>query len=705
MIARRLYRVASLLLGVGVIVAAWPALADSDILPRPAKETPLPGPGFRLAAGSRIVVPVGDAAAADAGRYLSAELAPAIGRALPLAVAAVPRKNDIVIATERSATPGAEAYRLTVDAANIRITAGAGAGLFYGAVSAWDLLTAVSGGRPVPAVAVDDAPRFAWRGIMLDSARHMQSVVYIEKLIDTLALHKFNRFHWHLTDDQGWRIEIPGFPRLTGIGAWRKAVFPDTRDPRTNAAGLYGGFYTQAQIREVVAYAAARHVTIVPEIDLPGHATALLAAYPELGVPGVKPEPVTSDWGLLPEVVNVDEKTLATIERILDRVMDLFPGQYIHLGGDEADKTQWHASPSVQARMKALGIKDEDALERWFIARLARHLAEKGRTLIGWDEIQDGNDAGDLPKDAVVMTWHAGAAAGKALDGGHRMLMAQSPVYYLNNRQQNTADEAPGWTDIITAERIYKNNPVPAGVSDEAAMRVMGVQAQLWTERVRKEAWATSLLFPRAAAVAEVGWTAAARLDWPDFQKRMVTQRARYGMLGLTVGGPSTPVTAAAPLAATRRTSLQLDFCDPQATGLVLEGPEGDAERLRAYNRQPCWIWRAADLSSARMITVTAAALPFNYRLGSKAPVATRPEPSTPGGEIVVRRDAIDGPIVASFPLRDLRFGTERAFRDPLERIGGVHDLYLTVTGQPIDSRMPLDRRAPLIALKDVAIG
>lgn len=698
MILRRSGCIAFVLLATGSVVLPRSAVLAADIIPRPAKETPIAATGFILSETARIIVPLDDNAAAKAGEYLSAKLAQTLRRNVPILIGAPSQAGDITIASDAAAPADGEAYSLKVAGGVIRVTARSDAGLFYGAVSAWDLLTAQGNNSPVPAVAIEDAPRFAWRGIMLDSSRHMQSVEYIKQLIDVMALHKFNRLHWHLTDDQGWRIEISQYPRLTSVGAWRKAVGPDVRDPRTNAKGMYGGYYTQAQIRDIVAYAAIRHVVIVPEVDLPGHATALLAAYPRLGVPEFKPEPVASDWGLLPEVVNVDPATLKTLEDILDKVMDLFPGEYIHLGGDEADKAQWRGSPSVQARMKALGIKDEDALERWFISQLGKHVTARGRTLIGWDEIQEGENPSDLAKDTVVMTWHAGPAARKALDGGHRVVMAQAPTYYLNNRQQNTADEPPGWTDIISTERIYKNNPMPPGVSDEAAARVFGVQAQIWTERVRKEEWATRLLFPRASAVAEVAWTPANRLDWDDFRQRMVAQQRRYAELGMGSTGPisSAPAATKSP---TLRTSLQLDFCDGNATGLVVEGPHNETERLRVFNRKPCWIWRKADLSSIKSVSLRAAKLPFNYRLGNKAPIASRPTPHSAGGEIELHRDSADGPILATMLLSDFGQTKEHQFLAPIAAATGLHDLYVVVTGEPIDSRKPLTQRPELVAL------
>ena len=274
------------------------------------------------------------------------------------------------------------------------IAASSDAGLLYGAVSLWQLMTSDDGRGPVrlAAIHIADQPHFAWRGMLLDSARHFQSPAFINQTIDWMALHKLNVLQWHLTDDEGWRLPVKGWPRLTGVGAWRipASVGPPPRDPKTGALRLYGGFYTREQIRAIVAHAKARNVTIVPEIEMPGHAVAALLAYPQLSAGPPPPRSAESDWGLLPYAYGVDDKVFAFLDDVLGEVIDLFPGRYVAIGGDEVPLDIWKASPAAQARMKALGLADESALQNYFIRRIDGYLATHGRRLIGWEEILKG---------------------------------------------------------------------------------------------------------------------------------------------------------------------------------------------------------------------------------------------------------------------------------------------------------------------------
>jgi hexosaminidase len=427
-------------------------------------------------------------------------------------------------------SPSGEGYVLRIDGDFIRISARDPRGLFYGSVTLWQLLTQQTGkvdSIAVPQLVITDRPRFAWRGVMLDSARQFQSPQFIKRFIDELSLAKINTFHWHLTDDQGWRIEINHHPRLTEVGAWRRPAGAAGTDARGQSV-RYGGYYSQAEIRDIVQYAAARYVTIVPEIDMPGHMQAAIAAYPQLGSAGDTPV-VSADWGVHAYLLNPDDATIAFMDDVLDEVLALFPGTFIHVGGDEAVKDQWKASAHVQARMRELGLANEDALQGWFIGRLQSHLAVHGRRLIGWDEILEG----DVPADAAVMSWRGAKGGIEAAGKGHDVVMAPSPDLYLDHLQGSGADEPSGRPDLRTLADIYAFEPVPATMDAASAKHVLGAQANLWTEHMRTTAMVEHAAFPRVAALADVLWSPAATHDWHGFVVRLAAQMDRYASRGV----------------------------------------------------------------------------------------------------------------------------------------------------------------------------
>jgi len=332
---------------------------------------------------------------------------------------------ELVLSPSASVTD-TEGYTLDVRTTGIRIEARAGAGLFYGAMTAAQLLsTDVQGATPsvtVRCMHIEDFPRFKWRGLMLDPARHFLSVVEVKTMIDQMSQHKLNVLHLHLTDDQGWRLQIKRYPELTTIGAWRKP--PASGTPPAGGwpgvdHGVYGGFYTQEDIRDLVAYAGARYITVIPEIDMPGHAQAVVAAHPQLSVLGGHPE-VSTNWGVNYYLYNTNADSLRFVENVLDEVMDLFPGRYIHLGGDEAIKTQWKTSSAIQSQMKALGLPNEEALQSWFMEQIGRYLADHGRTMVGWDEILQGG----VPSTATVMSWRGTQGAITAARLGHDVVLS-----------------------------------------------------------------------------------------------------------------------------------------------------------------------------------------------------------------------------------------------------------------------------------------
>lgn len=431
---------------------------------------------------------------------------------------------------------GPEGYRLMVKPNGIVIAGAKPAGVFYGVQTLRQLFPAASFGKGLPAggvtalpsVEIEDKPRFAWRGMHLDVARHFMPKEEVMRYLDLMALHKLNTFHWHLTDDQGWRLEIKRYPKLTSVGAWRK----DTQtswDPPTFEGKPHGGFYTQKDAREIVAYAAARHITVVPEIEMPGHAQAAIAAYPELGNTKKQLE-VLNGWGVNADVFSVDDTTIRFLQNVLDEVMTIFPSRFIHIGGDEVPKTQWKVSPTAQAKMQALGLKDEDGLQSWFVHEMDTYLTGKGRRLIGWDEILEGG----LAPGAAVMSWRGiegGIAAAKA---GHDMVMASSTHLYLDYYQsRDIAREPHAIGGFIPLSRVYAFEPVPAELTPEEAKHVLGVQAQIWTEYIPTFKAVEYMAYPRACALAEIAWSPAETRDYADFLVRLEPHLERLRAMGV----------------------------------------------------------------------------------------------------------------------------------------------------------------------------
>jgi hexosaminidase len=505
------------------------AAARGGVIPLPAEIVPGIG-SFSVGPGTLIRVSQGDRAADAAARYLVELWTRTNGLTLPVAIAAggsAPANLDSIAFRRRDGL-GSEAYELNVAPHRITVTAGTAAGLFYGAVTLWQLLPPGSTTGRIPAQSIRDAPVFAWRGLMLDSARHFQSPAFIRSMIDWMAWHKLNVLHWHLTDDQGWRLEIRKYPRLTSVGAWRV-------DP---SGARYGGFYTQDEVRDIVRFAAARHVQIIPEIEMPGHATAAIAAYPELGVAalaaGVPPAaapalPVSANWGVHTHLFNLEPDTFSFLENVLTEVIELFPAGYVHIGGDEAVKDEWNASAEVQARARQLGIHDSDALQAYFTQRIGRYLAAHGRRIIGWDEILRPG----LRKDAIVMSWHGVSGSRAAAMAGNDTILAPWPTLYFDNRQSTLPTEPPGRLKVISLEDVYRFEPQDATLDAIRQHHVLGIEASLWSEHIQTDERVQWMALPRAAAVAEVAWSSAERRRWPDFLGRLVPMFARYRAFGL----------------------------------------------------------------------------------------------------------------------------------------------------------------------------
>jgi hexosaminidase len=416
---------------------------------------------------------------------------------------------------------GKEGYRLSVAPGQVTLRAAAAPGLFY-AFQTLRQLIPTQDECSIPCLEIEDKPRFAWRGAMMDSCRHFVPLNGVFRFIDLLARHKLNSFHWHLTDDQGWRIEIQRYPKLTEIGGWRRDTLVGHYNDNTERArydGIpHGGFYTQAEIKRVVAYAAARHITVVPEIEMPGHAQAAVAAYPELGNHPDVPVEVSRTWGIHFDVYNAEESTLRFMQNVLDEVLDLFPSEFIHIGGDECPKKQWHESAAAQARMRALGLKDEEELQSYFVRRMDAFLFARGRRLIGWDEILEGG----LAPRAAVMSWRGEEGGITAANAGHDVVMAPTTYTYLDYYQ--VADQAAEPLTIggfLPLEKVYGYDPIPDAIPADKAHHVLGAQGQLWAEYIDTQDKLDHMMFPRLCALAEVVWTPKERKDYAGFLARL----------------------------------------------------------------------------------------------------------------------------------------------------------------------------------------
>ncbi len=522
------------------LLAALALVAPQDsglsVVPQPVHLARTPG-AFVLTARAVITT---DPAMRDVGYALADYVLPATGYRLPVRASGGGATAVISIRTDSAlARLGDEGYRLRVTPSGVTIRAFKPAGAFYAVQTLRQLLpveifrqarvAAVT--WSIPAVTIEDSPRFPWRGAHLDVARHFMPKEFVKKYIDLLALHKLNRFHWHLTDDQGWRIEILRYPRLTQVGAWRTQTLvgrPDEDTTKWTFDGRpHGGFYTQDDVREIVAYARARFVTVVPEIEMPGHSQAAIAAYPELGNTGDTVHVWTS-WGVSENILNPDDRTVRFYQDILTEVMGLFPSRWIHVGGDEADKAQW-------LTFRRLSLPDAQALQSWFIRQMDDFLTAHGRALIGWDEILEGG----LAPNAVVMSWRGTEGGIAAAQAGHDVVMTPGSHTYLDHYQSlDTASEPLAIGGFLPIDTVYSYEPVPDALTAAEGRHVLGAQAQMWTEYVPDSRHAEYMIFPRLCALAEVVWTPRDRKDFAGFTARLGTHLRRLAILDVNYRRP-----------------------------------------------------------------------------------------------------------------------------------------------------------------------
>ncbi len=509
------------------------------IVPRPARVDGRNG-WFELKPASRVLC-AGPGAEAVA-ELLAEYLRPATGYELPVGQGEQGQAGDIVVVASGEPAPDdagfvPEAYAIEVGEA-ARLEAESPAGLARAIQALRQLFPAEVFAADVqrvewriPCLRIEDAPRFRWRGLHLDVARHFFSVEEVCRFIELAAMHRYNIVHLHLTDDQGWRIEIKKHPRLTEVGSVRAGtvVGHGRHRPWRLDHQPYGGYFTQEDIKSLVAFAARRHVTLVPEIDMPGHMQAAIAAYPELGNTGQPLEP-RCHWGISHNILNVEPGTVRFMQDVLDEVVALFPSRFIHVGGDEAPKQQWADSERAQQRMAELGLKSEEELQSWFIRQMDEHLQSHGRRLIGWDEILEGG----LAPGATVMSWRGEKGGIAAAQQGHDVVMAPGHHVYFDHYQAEPRSEEPlAIGGMSTTEHVYAYEPVPAELADGQAHRVLGAQGQLWTEYIGHVRQLEYMTYPRACALAEVLWRKPEEKRYTDFLERLAEHRQRLAVLGV----------------------------------------------------------------------------------------------------------------------------------------------------------------------------
>jgi hexosaminidase len=510
---------------------------DYQVIPLPQEVNVTQEGTFRLDRNTLVTYPESNALLERNATFLSEYISQSTGYALKTKAAAEGGqvKNAIVLAIN----PGIankEGYVLTTTAQGITIEGQTENGVFYGIQTLRKAIPAEARCANIllPLGTIKDEPRFSYRGMHLDVGRHFFPVEFIKKYIDLLALHNMNTFHWHLTEDQGWRIEIKKYPKLTEIGSKRSCTVIGRNSGEYDNTP-YGGFYTQDEARDIVEYAAERYITVIPEVDLPGHMLAALAAFPEFGCTG-GPYEVGTKWGVFDDVLCIgNDQTMQFLEDVMDEICNIFPSTYIHIGGDEAPRVRWKACPKCQARIKAEGLKAdhehtaEDRLQSWCMTRIEKRLNGKGRQIIGWDEILEG----DIAPNAIVMSWRGSAGGIKAAQMGHDVIMTPNTYCYFDHYQtKDTKNEPLAIGGFLPVEKVYEMEPT-ASLTEEQAKHILGAQANVWTEYISTTQHVEYMALPRMAALAEVQWTCPKKKDYEDFAARLPRLMQLYQRDGL----------------------------------------------------------------------------------------------------------------------------------------------------------------------------
>ncbi|WP_448699331.1 beta-N-acetylhexosaminidase [Mucilaginibacter sp. AW1-3] len=489
---------------------------------------------FTISATTRIKIDLSNRELRSTAAIIAKQLEQIIGSPITVIGDKQGLKKNVILLTQNKAPDSlnSEGYILTADEQKVVIT-GRPAGLFYGTQTLLQLMPAGIKHQkniPIPAVKIVDKPRFGWRGMMLDVGRQFYSVEYVKKFIDNMAFHKLNTFHWHLVEDAGWRIEIKKYPKLTSVGAYKAGTqWGRNRDQFDNTPN--GGFYTQEQVKDVVAYAAARYITIIPEIEMPGHTLSSLAAYPEFSCTG-GPFEVSKYWVRVHDIYCAgNDKTFDFLEDVLTEVAALFPSPYIHIGGDEAPKTRWKVCPKCQARIKQEGLKDENELQSYFIKRIENFLLTKNKRIIGWDEILEGG----LAPNAAVMSWRGIQGGITAAKLKHDVVMTPTTYLYLDYPQGERVLEGEfGYGPVLDLEKVYSYDPIPAELAADEVKYIKGVQANVWSEFIHTPQRLEYMTYPRGAALAEIAWTYPQNRSWEGFKKRLESEYKRYDAMGIS---------------------------------------------------------------------------------------------------------------------------------------------------------------------------
>lgn len=643
------------LFALALICCTLTTKSQLNIVPQPGKAIAEKG-SFQLSAKTTLVL-------MDEGEQLSASfLNDYLQRfyGFRLQTAKEASANYIKLVTRRFIKPGQEGkYSMQVRPAGINIEGDTYQGTFYGVQTLIQLLPLPpsAGGSPstlnVPAATIEDQPRLRYRGLHLDVCRHFMPVDFVKKYIDYLAMHKMNYFHWHLTDDQGWRIEIKKYPRLTEVGGFRNGTIIGRYPGKGNDNIRYGGFYTQEQIREVVAYAATRYITVVAEIEMPGHASAAIAAYPYLSCfPDQKtkiPDNMISEaskqatgklvqetWGVFEDVFCAgNDSTFKFLQDVMDEVIPLFPGQYVHVGGDECPKSNWKKCPKCQQRIKEHNLKDEHELQSYFIQRMEKHVNGKGKTIIGWDEILEGG----LAPNAIVMSWRGEEGGIQAAKENHQAIMTPGNYVYLDHSQRKNEDSVTigSYTPL---EEVYGYEPVPKELPADKQQFILGAQGNVWTEYIKNTYKVEYMVFPRLAALSEVLWSPAASRDYKNFEKRLPVIFKRYELWGINYSRAYYDIRASIlPAPGNKGVLWKLQTSTPTPIAVT---DSSTVQLLTAAYKAPIPVTKNKTIAARNILGRDASGkytygpiitqkFVFNKATGKKITLKTAPSPSYPG--------------------------------------------------------------------------